>query len=111
MKSESTPADVSWNKPFKAKSQAFYGQRMLDSGHETTATGNPKPPPPELYLKFMLEASYSSYNGVTKDSVINSFKACSIGAIGGADDLLIHFQKEGSGIPNGLYELKKQVRQ
>ncbi|KAH7705705.1 hypothetical protein AAVH_27090 [Aphelenchoides avenae] len=35
------------------------------------------------------------------------FKACGIGAIGGADDHLIHYLKDGSGIPNGLHELTK----
>ncbi|KAH7698548.1 pogo transposable element with KRAB domain-like protein [Aphelenchoides avenae] len=43
-------ADVSWNKPLKARFQALYDQWMLDGVHETTAPGNPKPPPPELYL-------------------------------------------------------------
>ncbi|KAH7698247.1 hypothetical protein AAVH_34663 [Aphelenchoides avenae] len=47
------------------------------------------------------------YDGVTKDNVINSFKACGIGAIGGAGDRLIHCLKDGNGIPNGLYELTK----
>ncbi|KAH7707260.1 Protein W02H5.4 [Aphelenchoides avenae] len=69
-----------------------------------TAAGNPKPPPPELYLEWVLEAWYG---GVTKDNVINSFKACGIGAIGGADDHLIHCLEEHNGIPNGLYELTK----
>ncbi|KAH7698275.1 Protein W02H5.4 [Aphelenchoides avenae] len=77
---------------------------MLDAEHETTAAGNPKPPPPELYLESVLEAWY---DGVTKDNVINSIKSCGIGAIGGADDHLIHCLKDGNGIPNGLYELTK----
>ncbi|KAH7718711.1 pogo transposable element with KRAB domain-like protein, partial [Aphelenchoides avenae] len=94
------PADVSWNKPFKA----FYGQWMLDREHETTAAGKAKPLPPELYLGWVLEAWY---DGVTKDNVIKSFKACSIGAIGEADDHLIHCSKDGNGIPYGLYELTK----
>ncbi|KAH7725628.1 pogo transposable element with KRAB domain-like protein [Aphelenchoides avenae] len=83
MKGGRTPADVSWNKPFKAKFQALYDQRMLDGEHEITAAGKPKPPPPELYLEWVLEACY---DGVTKNNVINSFKACGIGAIGGADN-------------------------
>ncbi|KAH7695225.1 Protein W02H5.4, partial [Aphelenchoides avenae] len=57
-----------------------------------------------LHLEWVTEAWY---DGVTKDNVINSFKACGIGAVGGADDLLIHSLKEGIGIPNGLYELAK----
>ncbi|KAH7697254.1 pogo transposable element with KRAB domain-like protein [Aphelenchoides avenae] len=77
---------------------------MLDGEHETTAAGNPKPPPPELYLEWVMEAWY---DGVAKDNVLNSFKACGIGAIGGADDHLIHLLKEGNGIPDGLHELAK----
>ncbi|KAH7700070.1 hypothetical protein AAVH_32815 [Aphelenchoides avenae] len=52
----------------------------------------------------MLEAWY---DGFTKDNVIKSFKACGIGAIGGADDHLICCLKDGNGIPNGMYELAK----
>lgn len=73
---------------------------MLDSVHETTAAGNPKQPPPELYLEWVQE---TWYDGVTKDNVSNSFKACGIGAIGAADDHLIHCLEDGNGIPNGLY--------
>ncbi|KAH7712681.1 hypothetical protein AAVH_19986 [Aphelenchoides avenae] len=47
------------------------------------------------------------YDGVTKDNVIISCKACGIGAIGGADDHLVHCLKEGNGIPNGMYGLNK----
>ncbi|KAH7707069.1 pogo transposable element with KRAB domain-like protein, partial [Aphelenchoides avenae] len=64
---------------------------MPDGKHETTTAGNPTPPPPELYLEWVLEAWY---DGVTKDNVINSFKACGTGAMGGADDHLIHCLKE-----------------
>ncbi|KAH7710532.1 Protein W02H5.4 [Aphelenchoides avenae] len=77
---------------------------MLEGKHETTVAGDPKPPPPELYLEWVLAAWY---DGVTNDNVVNSFKACGIGAIGGADDHLIHCLKEGNGIPNGMNELTK----
>ncbi|KAH7710698.1 Protein W02H5.4 [Aphelenchoides avenae] len=66
---------------------------MLDGEPETT-----------VYLEWVLEAWY---DGVTKDNVINFFRVCGIDATGGADDHLIHCLKEGSGIPNGLYELNK----
>ncbi|KAH7725595.1 Protein W02H5.4, partial [Aphelenchoides avenae] len=68
---------------------------MLHGVHETTAEGNPKPPPPGQNFEWVLEAWY---DGVTKDNVINSFKACGIGAIGGANDHLIHCLKDGNGI-------------
>ena len=47
------------------------------------------------------------YNGVTNGNVIDSFKACGIGAMGGADDHLIHCLKESNGLTNGLYVLTK----
>ncbi|KAH7716725.1 hypothetical protein AAVH_15818 [Aphelenchoides avenae] len=56
--------------------QQLYDQWMLGGVHETTAAGNPKPPPPELFLEWVLEAWY---DGVTKDNAINSFRACGIG--------------------------------
>ncbi|KAH7717326.1 hypothetical protein AAVH_15274 [Aphelenchoides avenae] len=40
------------------------------------------------------------------EDVNNSFKACGR-RYRGADDHLIHCLKDGSGIPNGLYELTK----
>ncbi|KAH7726863.1 pogo transposable element with KRAB domain-like protein [Aphelenchoides avenae] len=44
------PADVSWNKPFKATVKQLYNRWMMNGEHEVTAAGNPKPPPPEVYL-------------------------------------------------------------
>ncbi|KAH7713702.1 Protein W02H5.4 [Aphelenchoides avenae] len=55
-------------------------------------------------LEWVLKAWY---DGVTKENVINSFKACGIGAIGTTDDHLIHCLKDGNGIPNDLYQLTK----
>ncbi|KAH7712778.1 Protein W02H5.4 [Aphelenchoides avenae] len=80
----------------------LYDQWMLDAAHEKIAAGNPKPPPPVLYLEWVLEAWY---DGVTKDTVINSFKVCGIGAIGGAGDHLIHYLKQGNGTPTELAEI------
>ncbi|KAH7696001.1 hypothetical protein AAVH_36931 [Aphelenchoides avenae] len=77
---------------------------MLDGVHKTTPAGNAKPLPPEQYLEWVLEACY---DGAMKDSVINSFKAYGIGAIGGADDHLNHRLYDGNGIPNGSYKLTK----
>ncbi|KAH7714150.1 hypothetical protein AAVH_18488 [Aphelenchoides avenae] len=38
-----------------ARFEALYGQRMLHGEHETSAAGNAKPPPTELYLEWVLE--------------------------------------------------------
>ena len=79
---------------------------MLDGEHETTAAWNPKPPLPELYLEWVLGPGNHSHR-VTNDNVIDSFKACGIKAMDGADDHLIHCLKESNGLTNGLYELTK----
>ncbi|KAH7719676.1 pogo transposable element with KRAB domain-like protein [Aphelenchoides avenae] len=50
------PADVSWNAPFKRKLRSLYNQWMLVGDHQTTAAGNPKPPQPETYLQWVLDA-------------------------------------------------------
>ncbi|KAH7716856.1 pogo transposable element with KRAB domain-like protein [Aphelenchoides avenae] len=99
------PADVSWNKPFKALMQ-LYNHWMMHGEHEATAAGNPKPPPPEVYLEWVLEAWY---DGVTKDNVVNSFKTCGITtALDGSEDHLIHCLKDGNGMPNGCYKLAQK---
>ncbi|KAH7699960.1 pogo transposable element with KRAB domain-like protein, partial [Aphelenchoides avenae] len=62
------PADVSWNKPFKAKAMQLYNHWMMGGEHEVAAAGNPKPPTPEEYLDWILEAWN---DGVTKDIIVN----------------------------------------
>ncbi|KAH7714719.1 pogo transposable element with KRAB domain-like protein [Aphelenchoides avenae] len=66
--------------------------------HDATAAGNPKPPPPEVYLDWVLEAWY---DGVTKDNVVNSFKTCGITtALDGSED--------DNGMLNGCYKLAQK---
>ncbi|KAH7701698.1 pogo transposable element with KRAB domain-like protein, partial [Aphelenchoides avenae] len=70
-----------------------------------TAAENPKPPPPEVYIDWVLEAWY---DGVTKDNVVKSFKACGITtALDGSEDHLVHCLKVG----HGCYKLalKREV--
>lgn len=93
---------MSWNAPFKTRLRAYYDQWMVEGDHPTTAGGNPKPPPPEVYLQWIIDA----WEAVTKDTIINSFRACGITtAMDGSEDHHIHCLKEGNGIPNGLYSL------
>ncbi|KAH7664926.1 pogo transposable element with KRAB domain-like protein [Aphelenchoides avenae] len=75
---------------------------MLDRDHKTTAAGNPKPPPPETYLQWVLDA----WDAVNEKVIIRSFKACGIStALDGTEDALIHCLKEGNGMPNGVGSL------
>ncbi|KAH7684437.1 pogo transposable element with KRAB domain-like protein [Aphelenchoides avenae] len=96
------PADVSWKAPFKRKLRSFYEQWVLDGDHQTTAAGNPKPPPPETYLQWVLDA----WEAVSEEVIIRSFKACGIStALDGSEDALVHCLKEGNGMPNGVGSL------
>ncbi|KAH7711885.1 pogo transposable element with KRAB domain-like protein [Aphelenchoides avenae] len=75
---------------------------MLDGDHQTTAAGNPKPPQPETYLQWVLDA----WDAVSEEVIIRSFKACGIStALDGSEDDLIHCLKEGNGMPNGVDSL------
>ncbi|KAH7705007.1 hypothetical protein AAVH_27794 [Aphelenchoides avenae] len=59
----------------------LYNHWMMHGEHEATAAGNPKPPPPEVYLEWVLEAWN---DGVTKDNI------------------------DGNGMPNGCYKLAQK---
>ncbi|KAH7711627.1 pogo transposable element with KRAB domain-like protein [Aphelenchoides avenae] len=100
------PADVSWNKPFKAKVMQLYNHWMMNGEHEVTAAGNLKPPPPEVYLDWILEAWV---DGVKKGNAVNSFKTCEImTALDGSEDHLIHCLKDGNGMPKRCYKLAQE---
>ncbi|KAH7709178.1 pogo transposable element with KRAB domain-like protein [Aphelenchoides avenae] len=74
----------------------LYNHWMMHGEHKATAAGNPKPPPPEVYLEWLLEAWN---DGVTKDNIVNSFKTCGITTALDAD---------GNGMPNGCYKLAQK---
>ncbi|KAH7660438.1 hypothetical protein AAVH_43778 [Aphelenchoides avenae] len=62
----------------------------------STPSTNPKPPPPEVYLDWILEAWH---DGITKDNVVNSFKTCGITtALDGRRQRM----------PNGCYKLAQK---
>ncbi|KAH7726226.1 hypothetical protein AAVH_06026 [Aphelenchoides avenae] len=48
---------------------------MVKGEHEVTAAGNLKPPTPEVYLDWILEACNG---GVMKYNIVNSFQTCGI---------------------------------
>ncbi|KAH7711774.1 pogo transposable element with KRAB domain-like protein [Aphelenchoides avenae] len=101
------PADISWNAPFKRKLRSFYEEWMLEGDHDTTAAGNPRPPQPETYLQWLLNA----WEAVKEDVIIRSFKACGISTkLDGSEDGLIHCLNEGNGMSDGVASLV-QARQ
>ncbi|KAH7713970.1 Protein W02H5.4 [Aphelenchoides avenae] len=63
---------------------------MLEGGHQTTTAGNPRPPPPETYLQWVLDA----WEAVKEDVMLD-----------GSEDARIHCLKEGNGMPDGVASL------
>lgn len=99
--------DVSWNKPFKSAINRYHEDWMADgSGIELTRGGNPRPPPMETYLQWVVDAWDSLSNDVIRDS----FNVCGITNKGdGSEDDLIHCFKPDGPIPEGLAVLKAEA--
>ncbi|KAH7709335.1 pogo transposable element with KRAB domain-like protein, partial [Aphelenchoides avenae] len=99
---------IEGTKPFKAEVMQLYNHWVMHGEHESTAAGNPKTPPPKVYLEWVLEAWN---DGVTKHNIVNSFKTCGITtALDGSEDHLIHCPKEDNGMPNGATSSHRSVR-
>ncbi|KAH7695776.1 pogo transposable element with KRAB domain-like protein [Aphelenchoides avenae] len=87
-------------------SDELYNHWMMYGENETTAAGSPKPPPPKVYLEWVLEAWN---DGVTKENVADSSKCCGITtALDGSEENLIHCLKDENGMPNGCYKLAQK---
>ncbi|KAH7707222.1 pogo transposable element with KRAB domain-like protein [Aphelenchoides avenae] len=68
-----------------------------------------EPPPPEVYLGWVLEAWY---DGVTTENVTNSFETCGLTtALDGSEDHLVHCLKDGNGMPDGCYKMAQKREQ
>ena len=85
------PADVSWNKPFKAAYRARY-EEWLASGDKTyTAAGNMRAPEKILCLQWVKE----SWNSLSTAVITKSFEACGISVnTDGSQDGSIHCLKD-----------------
>uniref|UniRef100_A0A1X7UB27 DDE-1 domain-containing protein n=1 Tax=Amphimedon queenslandica TaxID=400682 RepID=A0A1X7UB27_AMPQE len=84
------PADVSWNKPFKSAYRQLYNQWMVSGEHSFTPAGNMRAPDKLTCLKWVVQ----SWESVTTDVIVKSFKACGISvAIDGSEDNEIHCLK------------------
>ena len=87
--SQVQPADVSWNKPFKAE---LYNEWMANGEKSYTPAGNMRPPDKKLCLEWVKLA----WSQVSTEVVVNSFKACGISSsTEGSEDSLIHCLKPG----------------
>ena len=77
------PADVSWNKPFKAAYRELYSNWMANGEKSYTPTGNMRAPDKLLCLQWVKEA----WKSVTTDIIVKSFRPCGISAnIDGSED-------------------------
>lgn len=90
--SQLQPADVSWNKPFKAAYRDIYNEWMASGEKSFTPAGNLRPPEKKLCLEWVKIA----WSKVTTEVVIHSFKACGISNnTNGDEDGMIHCLKPG----------------
>lgn len=85
------PADVSWNKPFKAAYKEKYNKWMVEGEKTYTKAGNVRAPSKLLCLQWVKE----SWDSVSSDIVKKSFRSCGISvSIDGTEDSEIHCMKE-----------------
>lgn len=99
------PADVSWNKPFKEKVQDMHDDWLSTGDLPVTRNGNPAPPPPTVYLDWVVEA----WKAISSDLIKNSFKTCAIGINDdGSEDHLIHAFKDDGPCPGGIRLLQRE---
>ena len=68
------PADVSWNRPFKAKLSELYDEWLFSGVIEKTPKGNRRPPPKALLLRWIKAA----WDGISPEVIRRSFKKCGI---------------------------------
>ena len=90
--SQLQPADLSWNKPFKAAYRELYNTWMASGEKSFTAAGNMKAPDKILCLQWVKKA----WESVTREVIVNSFKSCGISVeTDGSEDGQIHCIKPG----------------
>ena len=86
------PADVSWNKPFKAAYKEKYSQWMVTGPKTYTAAGNVRAPSKALCLQWVREC----WEALPSEMVQKSFRACGISVrVDGSEDEEIHCLKQG----------------
>ena len=86
------PADVSWNKPFKAAYKELYNEWMVSGEKSYTPAGNVRAPSKLLCLRWVKKA----WDSVIKEVIIKSFMVCTISvSVDGDEDHKIHCIKDG----------------
>ena len=84
--------DVCWNSPFKSRIREFYDDWMASGQQTETAGGNPRPPPLENVVEWIVAA----WDALPADMIAKSFKACGLtNAQDGSEDDQIACMQEG----------------
>jgi hypothetical protein len=93
------PADLSWNKPFKARLREFYDKWMEgDADKSYTAGGNLRAPTKKLLIDWIVTA----WNELDISMIVKSFKSCGLtNNLDGTEDEQIHCFKVGHDCRNG----------
>ena len=83
--------DVSWNAPFKAKLRALYDEWMEAGQGTLTAAGNPRAPPLEDVVAWVMQV----WEAITPETIKKSFKSCGITDVtdGSEDDMIVCMQE------------------
>ena len=85
------PADVSWNRPFKAKIAELYDEWLFTGPIDTTKSGNRRAPSKPLLLQWIKIA----WGIISPEIIIKSFKKCGItNSIDGNEDHLFQASDE-----------------
>jgi hypothetical protein len=85
------PADVSWNRPFKAHIQESYDEWLFSGERSFTPKGNRRAPPLSTFLRWIKEA----WDKITPEIIKKSFLKCGISnALDGADDHLLFAESD-----------------
>jgi hypothetical protein len=93
------PADLSWNKPFKAQFREFYNNWMATGEMSTTIHGNLRHASWDLVCDWIIK----SWDSVSKEVIIQSFKSCGITTnVDGSEDGLITCLKPGRSCADGI---------
>ncbi|KAH7720386.1 pogo transposable element with KRAB domain-like protein [Aphelenchoides avenae] len=83
---------------------SLYYDWMVHGDREETEGGNPKPPPHEVYLQWIVDA----WKSIPREALAASFKTCGITtALDGSEDHLIHCIKPNGPIPSGRGALEE----
>lgn len=88
------PADVSWNRPFKARLAELYDEWLFSGPVEKTAKGNRRGPPKSVVMRWIKEA----WDSITPDIIRRSFKKCGITCeLDGSEDHLFGVPSDNEG--------------